>query len=63
MEGPARALAPLDCKVRELWRTLCFPGARNLLHHLLEMGQGAVTSDGGDFSSRAHSITVIMPQL
>lgn len=42
---------------------LCFPGARNLLHHLLEMGQGVGTSDGCDFSSRARSITVIIPQL
>lgn len=43
--------------------TLCFPGARSLLHHLLEMGQGVVTFKGCDSSSRAHSITVIIPQL
>lgn len=63
MEGPALALALPDCKVRTLWMTLSFPGARDLLHHLLETGQGVVTFEGCDFSSRAHSITVIIPQL
>lgn len=59
MEGPALALAPPVCKVGMLWVTLCFPGARNLFHHLLEM----VTFKGCDFSSRAHSITVIILQI